>query len=104
MGFAVSGLGIQSQLLLTCSSMTLSLNLGFIFSKTVTSILPSCYEDSLCLVPSWGSVKSSGKRVGIVAIIIALSLIMIKVFNTRQLCLVQKKATYSRCPISILSY
>lgn len=65
-------------------------------------ILPNSYEDSVSSVPGWGSIKSSGKGVGIVAIIRALSLIRIKGFNTGELCLVQKKATSSRCPIPIL--
>lgn len=67
-------------------------------------MLPSSYGDSVCLVPGLGSVKSSGKGVGIVAIISALSLIMIKGFNIGELYLVQKKATSSCCPVSILLY
>lgn len=56
------------------------------------------------LVPGLGSVKSIGKEVGISAIIRALLLIMMRGFNTGELCLVQKKATSSPCPIPILLY
>ena len=63
-GFQVSRLGIQSELLLARNSGTLSLKLGFFFGETIIPVLPSDCEDSVCLVPGRGSVKSIEKGVG----------------------------------------